>query len=90
MATSSCNPDLKYLVSRDSGLLLAADGKTLTEELEGNAWIFDSRQRTLGNEDGKYLMDRKRNKGQTVKKIRMTSYGMPWLWFRWRLTTGYE
>merc|ERR1711953_1033968 len=39
-AANSCNPDLKYLVSHDSGLLLAADGKTLTEELEGNAWLL--------------------------------------------------
>ena len=89
-ATNSCNPELKYLVSRSSGLILASDGKTLTEELEGNAWIFDNRQRTLKNENGKYLTDRKKNKGQTVRDLKMTSYGMPWLFFRWRLTNGYE
>merc|ERR1711972_29013 len=90
-ATNSCNPELKYLVSRASGFLLAADGKTLTAELEGNAWTYDSTlgRRTLQSESGGYLSDR-RKKGQTVRALGMTSYGMPWLWFRWRLANGYD
>ena len=46
-------------------ILQTADGQTLTNELEGNAWTYDKVEKTLKNENGLYLSDRKKN-GQTV------------------------
>merc|ERR1712037_372605 len=89
-AKNSCNPEQKYLVSRDSGLLLAADGRTLTEELEGNAWSYNKTwtDKTLRSESGGYLSTRKR-KGQTVRGLRRNSSGMAWFCFQWKIEQGY-
>jgi len=81
-ASNSCYPEQKYLVSSSSGLVLAADGKTLTKELEGNSWIYDEVEKTLQNENGDYLSDRKR-KGQTVRGMRRNAEDNPWMWFQW-------
>ena len=87
-ASNPCSPGQLYLMSRSSGMILAADGLTLTDELEGNAWTYDKVEKTLKNEAGLYLSDTKK-KGQTVRKLKYTSYGAPWLLLQWRLENGY-
>ena len=66
--------------------ILAADGKTLTYELEGNAWTYDEVEKTLQNENGKFLTNTKK-KVQKVRGLRRTKSGEPWLWYQWNLET---
>merc|ERR1712025_475800 len=82
-AYNSCDKEQKYLISSSSGKILAADGKTLSDQLEGNSWSYDEVEKTLENESCRYLQDRKK-KGQTVAGIRRKD-GKPWKWFQWTL-----
>ena len=83
-AVNKCNEDLSYLFSVPSGKILAADGKSVTDELEGNTWSYNSAELTLSSETGP-LTDTKR-KGQRVDKtIRRNKKGQPWKFFRWIL-----
>jgi len=67
-----------------SRLILAADGKTVTNTLEGNGWTYDEVVKTLRSESGGFLRDQKK-KGQVVKSLRYTKEGKPWSWFQWNL-----
>merc|ERR1719483_543290 len=83
-ATNACNEDLVYLSSVATGAVLAADGKTLTETLEGNNWTYDAVDKTLQSTDG-YLSDAKR-KGQKMNgKVRFNKKIEVWKIFRWNL-----
>merc|ERR1719347_605368 len=83
-AYNSCDSEQKYLISSSSGKILAADGKTLTDQLEGNSWSYDEVEKTLENKKCRYLSDRKK-KGHTVTGIRRGKDGKPWKWFQWTL-----
>merc|ERR1719187_2209203 len=86
-ASNSCFSEKKYLISSSSGLILASDGKTLTKELEGNAWIYDEVEKTLKSESGNYLSDqRPKDKAQIVRPLQRNSADQPFLWFQWNVT----
>merc|ERR1711874_373562 len=83
-ATNSCNPELLYLSSVPSGLILASDGKTVTDTLEENAWTYDEVEMTMESEIGGFLSDTKKH-GIAVRGLRNTKEGKPWKWFQWNL-----
>jgi len=83
-ATNSCNPELLYLSSVPSGLILASDGKTVTDTLEENAWTYDEVEMTMESEIGGFLSDTKKH-GIKVRGLRNNKEGKPWKWFRWNL-----
>merc|ERR1719483_179254 len=82
-ATNSCNEDLMYLSSVPSGALLAAGGKSVVDNLEGNTWTYDSAEKTLSSESG-YLSGTKK-KGQKTGGLRRNKKGDPWKFFKWIL-----
>jgi len=83
-AFNACNEDLVYLSSVPSGAILAADGKTVTDDLEGNTWEYDAAEETLYSPRG-YISGTKR-KGQKMNgSIKRNKQGAPWKFFRWNL-----
>jgi len=82
-AVNNCDEEKAYLFSVSEGKILAADGKTVTEDLEGNRWSYNSAELTLSSESG-HLTDTKR-KGQRIDRLRRNKKGQPWKFFRWNL-----
>merc|ERR1712037_135253 len=83
-AVNKCNEDLVYLYNVPSGKILAADGTSLTDNLEGSTWSYNGAELTLSSESG-HLSDTKR-KGQKISStIRRNKKGEPWKFFRWSL-----
>jgi hypothetical protein len=83
-ATNACNEDLVYLSSVPTGDILAADGKTVTDSLEGNTWTYTAEEETLSSDSG-YISGTKR-KGQKMNgKLRRNKRGDPWKFFQWNL-----
>jgi hypothetical protein len=83
-ATNACNTDLVYLSSFSTGAVLAADGKTVTDSLEGNTWTYNAEEETLSSDRG-YISGTKR-KGQRMNgNLRRNKRGEPWKFFQWNL-----
>ena len=83
-AENKCDEEKVYLFSVTGGKILAANGKSVTEDLEGNRWSYNSGELTLSSESG-HLTDTKR-KGQRIDSaIRRNKKGQPWKFFRWNL-----
>jgi hypothetical protein len=83
-ATNACNTDLVYLASVPTGAILAADGKTVTDSVEGNTWTYNAEEKTLSSDSG-FISGTKR-KGQRMNgQIRRNKQGTPWKFFKWNL-----
>merc|ERR1712038_1224070 len=82
-AVNNCGEEKVYLFSVSEGKILAADCKTVAEDLEGNRWSYNSAELTLSSESG-HLTDTKR-KGQRIDRLRRNKKGQPWKFFRWNL-----
>jgi len=87
-ATNACNKDFQYLSSVPSGAILANDGKTVTDQLDGNTWAYDATEKTLYSPRG-YISGTKR-RGQkmdwSITRCKKGSRkGLPWKFFCWNL-----
>merc|ERR1719318_949927 len=83
-STNSCNEDLVYLSSVPTGAVLAADGVTVTDSLEGNTWSYDAKEKTLSGEMG-FISGTKRKGQQMNGNLRRNKKGAPWKFFQWSL-----